>query len=373
MSYEFGHCGPGELGDLVELANRVFRVRRPGDMGEEYPLVFEPQNLENLRVARSDGRIVAHVGLCIRDAAILGAQLRVASIGAVATDPEHRGHGIASRLMADAKAHAVSQGASLMLISGLRGLYHRLGYVEVGDFRCFSIPAGSPDPALAVDPLEDADLPAVVRLHQQEAVRFFRPLDDWHKLLAAGYLMNHPAELLVIREAGRVVAFAGVQRPESPAPGSPLMVKEIAGSRAALARALPGIPARDGAAAVEVVTSGSDDAWNGLAAENGWAGSPTAFPGTLGIIDVPRFLGAIAPLLEERCGDELRITTSGDGARLTAGGQSAVLENAALLTALVFGGETAEARSVPELPAGLAEVVGCVFPLPLLWYGYNYV
>ena len=374
MGYEFGHCAAGELADLVALTNRVFRARRPGDMGEEYPLVFEPHNLENLRVARHEGRIVAHVGLCLRNATLLGAPLRVASIGAVATDPDHRGHGLASRLMTDAREHAVRDGASLMLISGLRGLYHRLGYVQVGDFRRFEIPAGEPNPQVAVDLLDDPDLPAVVRLHQQESVRFLRPLDDWHKLLAAGVLMNHAADLLVLREGGHVAAYAGVQRPEDPASTEkPLLVKEIAGSRSALARALPGIAARYGAPAVELIASSSDDAWCALTAERRWTGEPTPFPGTLGIIDVPRFVRAIQPLLEERCGDELRLEPEGAGVRLSTAGESADLSNPAHLTALVFGGETEEARAVPELPPALAETVARAFPLPLLWYGYNYV
>ncbi|HEU4753880.1 MAG TPA: GNAT family N-acetyltransferase, partial [Armatimonadota bacterium] len=107
MTYDLGPSRPEELFDLVDLANRVFRAGRPGDMGSEYPLVFEAPNAEHLFVARGDGRVVSHVGVCLRDAAILGARVRVASIGAVATDPDHRGHGLASRLMDMARAHAV--------------------------------------------------------------------------------------------------------------------------------------------------------------------------------------------------------------------------------------------------------------------------
>ena len=46
MEYDIGHCRPDELFDLVDLANRVFRAGRPGDMGSEYPLVFEAPNAE---------------------------------------------------------------------------------------------------------------------------------------------------------------------------------------------------------------------------------------------------------------------------------------------------------------------------------------
>jgi predicted N-acetyltransferase YhbS len=330
--------------------------------------------VENLLVARWEGRIVAHVGICLRDATLLGASVRVASIGAVATDPAHRGHGSATQLMTRACEQAVRQGASLMLISGLRGLYRRLGYVQVGDFRGYLVPAGPDDSALTVAVLQSAELSDVIRLHQQEPVRFLRSRDDWERLLGAGMLMNHAADLLLIREAGVAVAYAGVQRPGPPQdPGRPVLVKEFAGSREALARALPGIAARYRAPAVEVIASGADTAWQGAAASWEWRGSPLPFPGTLCIIDVPRFLRAVQPLVTERVGDALRIEPEGVGVRLEAAGETAVLETASQLTALLFGGEADDARAVPALPPAIREVVDAALPLPLLWYGYNYV
>lgn len=373
MSYEFGSCRADELTDLVDLANRVFRVRRPGDMGDEYPLVFEAQNLQNLMVARSHGRIVAHVGICLRDASILGARLRVASIGAVATDPDHRGQGIASRLMENARRRAIECGASLMLISGTRGLYRRLGYVQVGDFRSYTVPAGELTVSVGVEPVTDADLPDVVRLYQREPVRFFRPREDWHKLLAAGMLMNQPSELLLVRQDGTPAAYAGVQQP---APGAgaatPVQIREFAGSRSALAEALPGLARRCGAPACELVTWPSDTGWRAQADRRGWRAEATTFPGTLGIIDPERFLAAVRPLLAERAGEDLELAADGEGARLVVPGETVRLENHAQLTALVFRGRTEDAR-IPDLPAAAREAVDAALPLPLLWHGYNYV
>lgn len=373
MSYEFGHCRVEELPELITLTNRVFRTTRPGDMGAEYPLVFDERNVENLLLVRVAGRIVAHVGICLRDASLLGAAIRVASIGAVATDPAHRGHGIASQLMANAREQAVRSGASLMLISGLRGLYHRLGYVQVGEFRAYTVPAGSPNPELTVDLMKEADLPSFVRLHQAEPVRFFRTLDDWQRLLSAGMLMNQPADLWLLREGDIPVAYAGVQRPYQPLdPTKPVLIKEFGGSRAALAQALPGIASRYGGSAVEFIASACDSTWSGAATSRGWTGVPRPFPGTLGIIDVPRFLSAIRPLLAERAGS-LRIVPEGNGARLEAAGESVLLQDSSQLTALLFGGETEEARAFPSLSPAVREVVNATLPLPLLWYGYNYV
>lgn len=373
MSYEFGHCRVEELPELIALTNRVFRTTRPGDMGAEYPLVFDKGNVENLLVVRSAEKIVAHVGICIRDASLLGVTIRVASIGAVATDPVHRGHGIASRLMANAREQAVRCGASLMLISGLRGLYHRLGYVQVGEFRAYTVPAGSQHPELALE-MKEADLASVIRLHQAEPVRFFRSLDDWQRLLSAGMLMNQPADLWLIREGDIPVAYAGVQRPQQPQdPTKPVLIKEFGGSRTALARALPGIASRYGAPAVELIASACDSSWSGAALSRRWTEAPRPFPGTVGIIDVPSFLSAIQPLLAERAGAALRILPEGNGARLEAAGESVSLQDASQLTALFFGGETEEARVLPLFSPAVREVVESALPLPLLWYGYNYV
>ena len=373
MDYEVGPCLLEQLPALVELANRVFRSGQPGDMGAEYPLVFDPGNVENLRVARVGGRVVSHVGICFRDASLLGASIRVASIGAVATDPEHRGSGLASRLMADARRHAMERGASLMLISGGRGLYHRLGYVDVGVFEDWRAPAGEPDPEYSAEPHYGGDLADVVRLHQAEPVRFHRPLDDWRRILAAGMLMNQPSDLVVIRRGDAAAAYAGVQRPKATDSDAPVRVREIAGSREAIAAALPGIGRRYGAPSGSVIVSGSDTAWSIAAAARGWASTPAGFPGTLGIIDADRFLTAIAPLVEERVGPALRMDAAGDGARLRSGGETVELRTVGELTALVFGGETDEARAVPPPPPAIRAACEVAFPLPLLWYGYNYV
>jgi predicted N-acetyltransferase YhbS len=373
--YEIGPCRADELYDLVDLANRVFRAGRPGDMSAEYPLVFELPNVEHLMVARSGGRVVSHAGICLRDASILGAPVRVSSIGAVATDPEHRGKGLASRLMAEARRHSVERGASLMLISGGRGMYHRLGYVEVGAFLRYTVPAGPPDPNYQVSEFHRDDLPAVVSLYQSEPVRFIRPVEDWHKLVAASMLMNQPADLLVVRHGNAIVAYAGVQRPSPGAKSADAAarVREMAGSRGALAAALPGVARQYGVHAADVVTWRADAEWRAQALTRGWNWSQVPFAGTLGIIDPTRFLAAVRPLLEERVGAELRIEAEGEGARLSAGEESVVLSSMAELTALVFGGDTEEAHAIPELPPAVRAAADRAFPLPLLWYGYNYV
>ena len=142
----------------------------------------------------------------------LGARLRVACIGAVCTDPGHRGQGFASALMADARRQACASGASLMLISGGRGLYHRLGYVNVGCFERYQLGAGElhglGNPGITLTGYREEDLPGLATLHQTEPVRFLRSAADWQQLMGAGHLMCAPTDLLGIRQDGGLVASA---------------------------------------------------------------------------------------------------------------------------------------------------------------------
>lgn len=74
---------------------------------------------------------------------------KLAYIYAVATDPNHRGKGLASRLMAQTHAHLKAlgyAGAVLKPAKGLFPFYERLGYRSSGYIRRFTANAGDPIP-----------------------------------------------------------------------------------------------------------------------------------------------------------------------------------------------------------------------------------
>ncbi len=379
MDYTLGGCKNEELAELGELCNQVFRTRRDGDMMREYPLLFDPANVDQLRVARSGGRIVAHVGLCLREVEILGARLLSASVGSVATLPEARGKGIASRLMEDATRHAVERGASLMLISGTRGLYRRLGYVEVGCFQAHSHRSAPRDASAGMQSMMEwtragtDDIETLKDLYDSEPVRFHRSADDWQRLLGAGMLMNQTAEVWLLRVAGARAAYAAVQWPMGPGAGenAPLVVMEVAGYRPAITATLPFLSRQYGAEAAVWVAGLHDAAPGALHLDPSDRTEALPFPGTLAMIDEGRFLDCIAPLVE-RSGTKVRMAAESDGVSITLGTQRQHLSRSEF-TALVFGGETEDARAVPELEPELRAQLQLVFPLPLPWPGFNYV
>ena len=362
-------CPPPDLPSAVDLANRVFRPGGSGDMGKEYPLLFSQSNAENLRIVKARGRVVSLVGLCIRDADILGYRFRVVSVGSVCTDPAFRGGGLASALMDDAVAHSCSRGCSLMLISGDRTLYRRLGAVPVTAFLATTIPAEAAPAVSGTVRVSDAgldDVPALACLYQREPVRFRRNSDDWLALLRARMLMNRPADLFIAVQNGTPTAYACVQRP---ARDGTAAIQEYAGSRCAVRLMIPWICRHYSVPAVNLTLMPGDLEMLHILQAEGLPTRPQSFAGTVCIIDPPVFFGTLGGLAAERTTHpDLTVSSLDQEVTFTLGADSTSWRGLAEITSRVFEGLPADAPSSP-----LTHALREVFPVPLLWYGLNYV
>ena len=180
-----------EWDQLDRLESAVFRP----EMFRDYPQLFDEANRDNLRVVSEDGKVVSHVGMTERAASLAGCRIDVCCIGAVATYQEYRGRGFASAAFQDCCAKAAADGVDVMLISGGRGLYTRVGCRQVGQDWDVAFAPGQAASALSshpatLVPATAADIPALRALHQQEAVRFLRPREDWEMALDCGIVMN---------------------------------------------------------------------------------------------------------------------------------------------------------------------------------------
>ena len=88
---------PEEYDEMLELVKLVFRA----DLGERVPLLYNPENIENLRILKVNGRIVTHIGVSIKEVSILGCRTKVGSIGSVCTHPDYRRRGFATMVLED--------------------------------------------------------------------------------------------------------------------------------------------------------------------------------------------------------------------------------------------------------------------------------
>jgi predicted N-acetyltransferase YhbS len=145
---------PEDVRAIVDLTNQVFRPKssgKPPSMGLQFPLFLSERNADSLFIAEDDGRIVAHNGLMLSKIIINGHSVTMASMGAVCTDPDYQGQGIATRVLHEALTWLRDKGVGLLTISGGRGLYTRNGAIHTSGAKrftlrrdCTSPDAGSP-------------------------------------------------------------------------------------------------------------------------------------------------------------------------------------------------------------------------------------
>lgn len=380
---------PTEWNQLDALVSTVFRAT----MSREYPQLFNEQNRPNLRVIAEDGKVVCHVGMTERAAALAGCRIDVACIGSVATYDEYRGRGFASRTFQDACDKAAADGVDLMLISGGRGLYTRVGCREVGqDLRVVMRAADAARldaagaTALDLAPVGPDRLAELRALYDTEPVRFLRPLEDWQMAFQCRVVMARAAEFWGISLGDRLVAYLAVNSPAALRrnDGDPAAIRvvEHAGDSASIVAALPRLLEHYRAEVLAMHLQPAQVALRARLAGANLETTPVPTSGTARVINFVQLMERCRPLLAERLGaalardlrfeaDELPGSAAG-GFTIRRGEECVRLPDLGTLACYLFGTPT-DAPVAPEGSARLATALADALPLPTLWYGLNYV
>ncbi|MFW5976743.1 MAG: GNAT family N-acetyltransferase [Bacillota bacterium] len=129
--YNIRRAEKSDLDEIIDLVNKVFRAPdMPLSMGKQFPLLFSEENVDNLYLAENEeGKIISHNGIKKHNIMIYGHQLSFASMGAVCTDPDYQGQGIATKILNNIFENLKRENISLLTISGARSLYTRQGAV----------------------------------------------------------------------------------------------------------------------------------------------------------------------------------------------------------------------------------------------------
>jgi predicted N-acetyltransferase YhbS len=89
------------------------------------------QQRHHLRLVARDPHLVGHVALTIRAIRVAGVLTDIAGLAEVATDPDHRGKGVAASLLQAAITEAKASPADFLLLFGTAGLYAAAGFQPV--------------------------------------------------------------------------------------------------------------------------------------------------------------------------------------------------------------------------------------------------
>lgn len=306
---------PEDLPALAALADRVFRPQvSPGTgMSRQFPLLYSPANAANLFwVAGANGRPASLIGTLPSQITLNGAVLPVLSIGSVATRPEQRGQGFATRLLERILDEA-RRDYALVLVSGDRGLYLRHGCVRFG--RLLRVDwelTGMGSPVTGTRLLRPEELipfaPALHRLYRAEPYRFLRTprqMEDLLQATAESLYRNRPGatRVWVCQARNDTVAYAVV----SPMLNhSALELLEWAGDRHAVMTLAADAARAEGFAKAIWSVMPEDETFRGLLAAEHIALHREMNHGTLALVNPTRLVAELGPLIYERTGHGLQ-------------------------------------------------------------------
>jgi GNAT superfamily N-acetyltransferase len=384
--------GREELIDSIRLSHLCFGG--PEIENEEKVLAnYLPPRRGGTYVLMHEGKPVSQIGIFHDQLKMYDGRIRTGSIGGVCTHPDYRRKGLASHLMEHCTQQLVKEGARFMLISGDEGVYMRLGNVLQGKYIYFSIKPDQkslwrPTPSdLTVRRATRADALLCSQLYQAEPVHFVRQKSDFLRALQEPLSNTYiHADQWIIERAGQPMAylFLGFLWGLPDGLNSGIRhVGEYAGSRAALADAIPALMRTGNIKDLTWPVPWQDVELMQLLQGSGYPGSLAPYDGhTWRIIDFPGFMKDLNPLVRARVDAKLwrgiRFEQSGpllggsgnDRYTITRGADRLELDGAGM-TRLVMGNADPQSEAI-HVPGALAEVISQLLPLPSFLPGLNY-
>jgi GNAT superfamily N-acetyltransferase len=363
-------------------------------VGEEEMLTdYVPAQRGGTYAMLHEDRPVSQISIFHDQIKMYDGTIRAGSIGGVCTHPDYRGQGLASHVLEHCTRQLAKEGARLMLISGDKGVYIRLGNVFQGKYIYFSIKPGQSSPwrstpaDLVLRRATSADALLCSQLYQAEPVHFVRQKSDFSSALHEPMRNTYVhADQWIIERAGQAVAylFLGFPWGWNDGLGSGIRhVGEYAGSRVALVDAIHGLMTTGNLQDLSWPVAWQDVELIQLLQDSGYQGRMMSLDGhTLRVINFPGFMQDLRPILRARVDTNLlrglRFEQNGpllggigdDRYSIRRGSDRLELDGAAM-TFLVMGNADTQAEAI-HAPGALAEVISALFPLPSFFPGLNY-
>ncbi len=94
-------CRPEEFDETIDLINQTFRAGSDQNIRTDYPLIFNQEKLEYMRILKVDGKVVAHVPVAPRQVVAREDTFKIGIISPTITHPDYRGRGYATLCLRD--------------------------------------------------------------------------------------------------------------------------------------------------------------------------------------------------------------------------------------------------------------------------------
>lgn len=369
-----------ELNEAAKLADRVFRDHEQVSMGQAFPLVFSPALGQSFG-AFEDGKLVAFIGLVPWLVNAGGARLKVYALGAVCTDPDYRGKGYAGTILDMVKEHIRKAGASLLLVSGDRGLYTRNHCYHYGSFNRYTFlpengeAIAAQNTAYSVREFASSDWYTLHELAESRPVRYEQGLSELAQLIhsqAVASIYKQEHRTLIAEKDGKPVAFAVLSIPVRYQTSAASQAAEWAGDASAVAAIFADAMKRYSLEKLDITVP-----WQEAQLQQALLDTPFQAGrnnGTVFISDPQLLLEQLTPYwngaIDTQRG-ELRVTTGENGQFTLHLGPDAIVLTPQELVSVMFD---VEPKLAEQPTAEIQERLAALFPIPFPYAnGLNFV
>lgn len=170
-----------EVTQLLDFLNKNLRPQSEWSIAEEYPLVFEPNNRTNLRVLVENNKVVAHAAIKYHLVKNVLGLFKVAAIGSVVTDSNHRSKGYSQKILKSCIDSAYQNGADFAVLwTDLFDFYRKLDFELAGNELSFLIDHELPyeNSNLRIMKSNKVSPEAIAKLYLQHTVGSLRSLKE---------------------------------------------------------------------------------------------------------------------------------------------------------------------------------------------------
>ncbi|MGP4106044.1 GNAT family N-acetyltransferase [Virgibacillus sp. L01] len=298
---EIRHLKEQEFDQAIDLSNQTFREKDHTSMGEAFPQVFSRQLNQSFAAFEGD-KLVSFIGLVPSKMVIGSAELNTFSIGSVCTHPDYQGQGISTAILEEVYDFIDQAGASLLFVSGDRGLYRRndcYHFGKVYNYKIDNLP-GEQKYQDSVRKGSATDLFQVDDLIKAKQVRYETNIWEWAVLLdAGGYasIFKQKQALYVTENNGAIEAYVVIGIPENENKTEFALVTDWGGNPEAIREIFTDLLANSIVLKLEVTVPWQDSLHDELsdlpseAEQNG---------GTVHIVNPERLIEQVMPYLMEK-------------------------------------------------------------------------
>ncbi len=177
---------PQELPGIIDFLTQNLRAGHSWTIANEYPLVFQETNCQNIKALFDGPKVIAHAAIKYHIIKNPVGLFKVAAIGSVVTAPEYRNQGYSQKLLEHCVQSATADGADIAILwTDLYDFYRKLDFELAGFETSVVVEKPLQVPSLGLKFLDSTkvDPSAILQLYAQHTVGSIRTAEELKRYL----------------------------------------------------------------------------------------------------------------------------------------------------------------------------------------------